>query len=127
MSLGYALVFKLQTEYFISLDLLKMAKQSLSLAEDQLDVLVQNDSLLISLFNSKLVQCLASNLNLDNLMDNPGMDHAVKHVATARKSITWRGAPRGSIYRIDASEARVGLFFSLRASFTDPIVISCGA
>ena len=67
---------------------------------------------------------MASNLNLDNLMDNPGMDHAVKHVATARKSITWRGAPRGSIYRIDASEARVGLFSPSGPSFTDPIVIS---
>jgi len=60
---------------------------------------------------------MASNLNLDNLMDNPGMDHAVKHVATARKSITWRGAPRGSIYRIDASEARVGLFFPSGPSY----------
>ena len=63
---------------------------------------------------------MASNLNLDNLMDNPGMVHAVKHVATARKSITWRGAPRGSIYRIDASEARVGLFFPLRAKLYGP-------
>jgi hypothetical protein len=53
------------------------------------------------------------------------MVHAVKHVATARKSITWRGAPRGSIYRIGASEARVGLFSPSGPSFTDPIVISC--
>ena len=68
MTLGYALVFKKHEDYYLSLDLFKEAKNYLTVFDQLLfssvDSSEANADLLIGLFNSKLVQCLADCLSI---------------------------------------------------------------
>lgn len=70
LSIGYALVFKQSEDYWLCLDLLKMAKQNMSIFQDNLfkDVqsIDQDEELCNNIFKSKLIQCLAKNLQFDS-------------------------------------------------------------
>ena len=63
--IGYALVFKRQTDYFICLDNLKMAKKTLALVGDNLAKFAEKDELLTDLFSGRLIQCLARKMDCD--------------------------------------------------------------
>jgi hypothetical protein len=66
LCLAYALVFTREREFYINLDLLKMAKKLLGNLDEHLAELAKNESLLTDLFSSKLIQPLTINMNLDN-------------------------------------------------------------
>ena len=65
LQMSYALVFKRNPDYFICLDILKMAKKSLSLFDTHMAKFVGKESLLEQLFSSKLLQCLTINMDCD--------------------------------------------------------------
>lgn len=64
--MGYALVFKRQPDYYLCLDNLRMAKKTLSLVDEHLAKFAEKESLVTDLFGSKLVQCLAINMDCEN-------------------------------------------------------------
>lgn len=71
LHMSYAIVFKRQDDYFICLDILKMAKKTISLFDTHLAKFVGKESLLEGLFSSKLLQCLTINMDCegDSLTD----------------------------------------------------------
>ena len=66
LSMAYALVFTREREFYINLDLLKMAKKLLGNLDDQLEELAKHEPMLMDLFSSKLIQPLTINMNVDN-------------------------------------------------------------
>ena len=69
LSIGYSLVFKQSEDYWICLDLLKMAKTNMSIflqnVFEDVQAIDMDEELCNSIFKSKLLQCLAKNLNFD--------------------------------------------------------------
>ena len=64
LTLGYALVFRLQMDFKLCHNLLKQAITNLSLMDDHLAELVEDEAILSDFFSSKLLQCLTSMLDL---------------------------------------------------------------
>ena len=66
LAIGYALIFKQQNDYWICLDLLKMAKRNMSIFDENLFIdpqaIDRDEELCNAIFKSKLLQCLSKNL-----------------------------------------------------------------
>ena len=65
LTIGYALVFKRQPDYFICLDNLRAAKKTLQLINDNLAKFVEKEQLLTEIFSGKLIQCLAIKMDCE--------------------------------------------------------------
>ena len=66
LNIAFALVFTREREFYINLDLLKMAKKLLGNLDEQLEELAKQEPLVTNLFSSKLIQPLTINMNVDN-------------------------------------------------------------
>jgi len=66
LCMAYSLVFTRETEFYINLDLLKMAKKLLGKLDAHLPALAENhEAILKDLFSSKLIQPLTINMSVD--------------------------------------------------------------
>ena len=65
--LSYAMIFKREEDFFISLDLFKSAKALIGHISKNLDKVETKEKLVNALLSSKLVQIFSINLNLENV------------------------------------------------------------
>lgn len=69
LALGYSMIFKQNEDYFLCIDLLKMAHRNLTYFHEHLftdpQAIDQDEELCNELFKQKLIQCLAKNLHIE--------------------------------------------------------------
>lgn len=64
--MGYSLVFKQNVDFYINLNLLKMAKKVLAQINDNLALFLEKEELITDLFSNKFMQCFAISLDCDS-------------------------------------------------------------
>ena len=66
MCLGYSLVFKRSSDFYLNLELLKLVKKGLNLMDNNLAKFADKQAVLDKVYQNKLLQCLTIKLDLEN-------------------------------------------------------------